>query len=197
MGLFGTESVRLEGSPVHLAGERGMAVKIPSVNTFSPFNQLPSRNPGVILAVLAVLLLAATGSARAQEPPAVKAQASTAEGAAPAGPADEAMAWDRDFDLLLELKKEPTKAQREILTRRAALEQERRTLLEQLADLRSRLAAVEGTYTTEAILSEMLRQGVAGMPEAQENLRAWIERDEVRLKEIDARLLRLSAQGGD
>lgn len=147
--------------------------------------------------ILAVLLLVATGSARAQEPPPVKEEASPAGRAAPAGGADEAMAWDRDFDLLLELKGEPTKAQREILTRRAALEQERRTLLEQLADLRSRLAAVEGTYTTEAILGEMLRQGVADMPAAQENLRAWIERDEARLKEIDARRQELSAQGGD
>lgn len=107
------------------------------------------------------------------------------------------MAWDRDFDLLLEQKNEPTKAQSEMITQRAGLEQERRNLLEQLGDLRSRLATVEGTYTTEAILSEMLRQGVADMPAAQENLRSWIKRDETRVKEIDARLRRLSAQGGD
>jgi len=127
-----------------------------------------------------------------QVPPAAVAAMS------PAAPgADEAMAWDRDFDLLLELKNEPTKAQSEMITQRAGLEQERRNLLEQLGDLRSRLATVEGTYTTEAILSEMLRQGVADMPAAQENLRSWIKRDETRVKEIEARLRRLSAQGGD
>lgn len=106
------------------------------------------------------------------------------------------MAWDRDFDLLLELKNEPTRGQQEMDTQRAALEQERRVLLERMDGLRSRLAAVEGTYTTEAILKEMLQQEVADMQTAQENLRNWIRQDEDRVKEIDARLQKLAVEGG-
>jgi transposase len=104
------------------------------------------------------------------------------------------MAWDRDFDLLLELKNEPTRAQREVGARRAGLVQERRELVERIDGLRARLAAVEGTYTTEAILNEMLRQGVADMQTARQNLRNWIRQDEDRVKEIDAGLQRLTAE---
>lgn len=149
------------------------------------------------VAILAVFLLVAGSFAMPQEPPAVVPAVPPADSGAPAPGADEAMAWDRDFDLLLELKNEPTKAQRETATRRADLEQERRNLLAQLDDLRARLAAVEGTYTSEAILNEMLRQGVADMPAAQENLRSWIRRDEARVKDLDARIMRLAAQGGE
>ena len=148
-------------------------------------------------AVLAALLLVVGSVAMPQEPPAAVAPAPTADATASAPGADEAMAWDRDFDLLLELKNEPTKAQRETASRRADLELERRTLIEQLAEMRARLAAVEGTYTSEAILSEMLRQGVADMPAAQENLRSWIRRDEARLKDLDVRIMRLATQGGE
>ena len=105
------------------------------------------------------------------------------------------MAWDRDFDLLLELKNEPTRGQLEMDTQRAVWKKERRELLDRMGGLRSRLAAVEGTYTTEAILNEMLRQEVADMQTAQENLRNWIRQDEDRVKEIDARLQNLSFEG--
>ena len=106
------------------------------------------------------------------------------------------MAWDRDFDLLLELKNEPTREQRERGARRAGLEQERRDLLQRMDGFRSRLADIEGTLTTETILNEMLRQGVADMQTAWENLRIWIRQDEDRVKEIDAGLQRLAFEGG-
>ena len=143
--------------------------------------------------VLAVLFLVAGLFAKPQENPATDAKAPPAA----SGGTGEAMAWDRDFDLLLELKKEPTKAQREITSKRADLEQERLNLLEQLDDLRARMAAVEGSYTSEAILGEMLRQGVADMTTAQENLRVWIKRDEAQVKDLDTRMKQLSAQGGE
>ena len=134
-------------------------------------------------ALPALLLLAAAVVTAGQAPPADAASPSS----------DEALAWDRDFDLLLELKKIPTKAQNEAEIRRATLLAERESLQQSLADLKFRLSAVEGTYTTEAILNEMLRQGTGDMQAAQENLRAWIKRDEARMKETDVQLHRLAA----
>jgi hypothetical protein len=143
---------------------------------------------------LAAVLLMATSSTSAQvpadeTPPKPQATSGTAAFAG-----EEAMAWDRDFDLLLEMKNEPTRAQREIDTRRDGLVKERRDLSDRVDGLRARLAAVEGTYTTEAILNEMLRQGVADMQTARENLRTWIRQDEDRIKEIDAGLQKLAAE---
>jgi FtsZ-binding cell division protein ZapB len=148
------------------------------------------------LPALAALLLVTASPAMAQTPSGMAPPAREASSGAPAPAGDEAMAWDRDFDLLLELKNEPTRGQQEMDTQRAALEQERRVLLERMDGLRSRLAAVEGTYTTEAILKEMLQQEVADMQTAQENLRNWIRQDEDRVKEIDARLQKLAVEGG-
>jgi len=143
---------------------------------------------------LAALLLMAASSAVAQMPTGETPPKSQAPSGATASAGDEALAWDRDFDLLLEMKNEPTRAQREVDARRAGLVQERGDLVEKIDGLRARLAAVEGTYTTEAILNEMLRQGVADMQTARENLRTWIRQDEDRVKEIDAGLQRLAAE---
>jgi len=143
---------------------------------------------------LAVLLLVAVSPGVAQTPAGETPPKPQVSSGGPASAGDEAMAWDRDFDLLLELKNEPTRAQREVGARRAGLVQERRELVERIDGLRARLAAVEGTYTTEAILNEMLRQGVADMQTARQNLRNWIRQDEDRVKEIDAALQRLTAE---
>lgn len=105
---------------------------------------------------------------------------------------DEALAWDRDFDLLLELKKSQTKAEGEAAARRAGLLKEKETFQAGLTDFRFRLSSIEGTYTTEAILNEMLRQEVSDMQLARENLRGWIKRDEAQVREIDAQLKHLS-----
>ncbi len=77
-------------------------------------------------------------------------------------PSTEAMAWDRDFDLLLELNKAPTKVQTVQEDKRQALVQEREKVMAHMTDLKARLAAVEGTFTTEAVLNEMLRQERGG-----------------------------------
>lgn len=111
-----------------------------------------------------------------------------------AAPRDEAMTWDRDFDLLLELNAAPTKAQQAAEERRQALEKERADLADRLDDLQSRLAAIEGTYTSEALLNEMLRQGVGDVQSAQANLRLWIRKDQERVREIDAELQKMAAR---
>jgi hypothetical protein len=143
---------------------------------------------------LAVSLLVTAFPAVAQTPSSEAHSIPQASSVTPSSTGDEALAWDRDFDLLLELKNEPTRAQREMDVRRAGLVKERGELAARIDALRARLAAVEGTYTTETILNEMLRQGVADMQTAQENLRIWIRQDEDRVKEIDAKLQRLTAE---
>ena len=111
-------------------------------------------------------------------------------------PSTEAMAWDRDFDLLLELNKAPTKVQAIQEDKRKAIAGEREEVRAHMAALEARLAAVEGTYTTEAVLNEMLRQEVADMLTVQDNLRRWIKEDDDRIKELDAKLQKLAAEGG-
>lgn len=141
-------------------------------------------------ATLVSLLFLAPASAYAQAPPAAAPQPA-------AKPQEEAMSWDRDFDLLLELKAAPTKAQQESEERREALEKERAELSGQLDDLQSRLAAIEGTYTSEALINEMLRQGVGDLESAQNNLRQWIHRDQERVREIDADLRKIAVLAED
>ena len=68
------------------------------------------------------------------------------------------------------------------------------SFLEHLEELRSRFSSIEGTYTSEALLNEMLRQGVGDTQAAKDNLRGWIRDDEERLKEIDAILLKMAAK---
>lgn len=139
----------------------------------------------LLSAALVWLLLNVAVASRAQTPPSPASQRPAQE---------EALAWDRDFDLLLELKATPTKAERTAEEEKAQLAKERVEVGEHLDDLKSRLAAIEGTYTSEALLNEMLRQGVADVQTAQGNLRKWIRKDEDRIREIDSELQRSAAR---
>lgn len=141
-------------------------------------------------AALVYLVLSASAAALAQAPPEPAPQPA-------AKPQEEAMSWDRDFDLLLELKAAPTKAQRETEERRVALEKERVEVSDRLDELQSRLAAIEGTYTSEALMDEMLRQGVGDLQSAQNNLRQWIHKDQERAREIDAELQKIARRAKD
>lgn len=143
------------------------------------------RKPWLVPSVCLVLLL-----------PALPALCQAAPAGVDKAPvADEALAWDRDFDLLLELKHAPTKTQKAAEDERAALLKERDGLASKVAELKARLAAVEGTYTTEALLTEMLRQDVADMQSVRDNLRRWIKADEDRMSDIDARLKAIAPPG--
>ncbi|MGA9751930.1 MAG: hypothetical protein WBS54_09090 [Acidobacteriota bacterium] len=125
-----------------------------------------------------------------QEPPAKQ------PAPAPAGEGSQerlstALEWDRDFDLLLEVENQPTRAQILIASRIEGLEKQEESLSKQLADLKARSAALEGTYTTEALLKEMLRQGVSDLQSVQRNLKNDTDRTQARLFEVQAELARL------
>ncbi len=105
--------------------------------------------------------------------------------------------WNRDFDLLLDMGNVPTVQQRKDAARRKALEKERGTLEDRLADLQSRLASVEGSYTSEAVLQEMLRQGVSDMQTAQDNLKREVEQTRQKLEAVDKALRRLGVRPGE
>jgi ferritin-like metal-binding protein YciE len=71
---------------------------------------------------------------------------------------------------------------------------ERKALVERLADLELRLATVQGSYSTEALLREMLAQDVASLQEVQVNLQRDIADTERRIKDVDEVLRRLSRE---
>ncbi len=105
--------------------------------------------------------------------------------------------WNRDFDLLLDMGNVPTVQQQKDAARRKALLKERSALEDRLADLESRLASVEGSYTSEAVLQEMLRQGVSDMQTAQNNLKREAEQTRQKLDAVDKALMRLGAGPGE
>jgi hypothetical protein len=105
-----------------------------------------------------------------------------------------ALSWDRDFDLIYDWETPPEPERAEYGRRREGFETERRALEERLADLELRLAAVQGSYTTEALLREMLAQDVASLQEVQNNLRRDMADTERRIKEVDEVLRRLARE---
>ncbi len=136
-------------------------------------------------ALLVTFALAAGAAWRmhAQSPPA----------SPPAEPGEEALLWERDFDLLLDLKNIPTHAEILRESRIQALRQERQTLRKRLAELQARSAAIQGTFTTEALLNEMLRQGASSVQQVQKNLKDEMDKITTRMREIDDQLRRLGA----
>ena len=108
----------------------------------------------------------------------------------------EALSWDRDFDLLLELKDVPTRAELDLAARRRALVEERGRLGRKLADLQSRLDSLQGTYSTETLLNEMLRQGVSDMQTVVANLSRDIKATKAKIADLDDRLKRLGPPAG-
>lgn len=149
---------------------------------------------GPIRWIALVSLLAAALAAGAQAPPPPPPSAPGAGGAAGApAPAagEEALSWDRDFDLLLELKDVPTRAELDREARRQALIEERERLARALGDLQSRLDSLQGTYSTETLLNEMLRQGASDMQTVVANLNREIKATKAKIADVDDRLKRL------
>ncbi|MGC8723125.1 MAG: hypothetical protein ACP5VF_04570 [Acidobacteriota bacterium] len=131
----------------------------------------------------------------AQEPPAKRLAPPPAKGGGQER-LSTALEWDRDFDLLLEVENQPTRAQLLLASRIEDLEKQEEHLSQQLADLRARSAALEGTYTTEALLREMLRQGVSDLQSVQRNLKNDTDRTQARLLEVQSELARLRRGAG-
>jgi hypothetical protein len=101
------------------------------------------------------------------------------------------MLWERDFDLLLELKNIPTKGQLLKAARRHALEEEREALLSRQEDLKKRLAQIQGTYSTEFLLNEMMRLDVSDFQSVQAKLRDELKVVTERLTEVEREMRKL------
>jgi hypothetical protein len=136
-----------------------------------------------------VLLALAPGVGAAPAP-----QQAAAKGQPPSNV--EALAWDRDFDLLLELSDEPTPAEIALESKMAALEKERQVLVTQRQDLKRRLEALQGSFTSETLLNEMLRLGVSDLQSVQKTLRDDLEQTDDRIRDLDFKLKRLKTPSG-
>ena len=101
-----------------------------------------------------------------------------------------ALEWEKDFDLLYDLEgADPVRQAAE--SRRKALELERRGLLNRTAELKERLGALEGSYSTEMLLREMMALDVGTLQEVQTVLRRELAEAEGRLKEVEEALRKL------
>ncbi len=139
-------------------------------------------------AFLLCVVVAWSLAARADDPP------KQTGGDQKAGPvADMDLKWNRDFDLLLDMGDVPTVQQRADAARREVLEKEHAGLEARLADLKGRLASVEGSYTSEAVLKEMLRQDVNDMQTVQSNLKREIEQTQQKIEDVDEALKHLGS----
>lgn len=107
---------------------------------------------------------------------------------------DPAMRWDRDFDLLLEMEAVPTLAERKLALQRKTLLSERRSKTKELRDLKNRLTAITGSFSSSDVLREMLRQKVDNMDSARTNLKREIRETVRRIEEIDKALKWLPAR---
>jgi len=133
----------------------------------------PSRNFGyVVFALLASLAVMAMAQA-APEPPAQN-QASP-----------QALAWEKDFDLLLEEANVPTAGQVALEKQLSDLTHEREMMARREADLRKRIQAITGNFTLAALAQELGRQGVSDERIARDNLRQQIADTQKRLAQLD------------
>ncbi len=134
-------------------------------------NLMDRRVAAALAAALAALWIRAGEPAPAPPP------------AAP--PSDEAMAWDRDFDLLLEESGSPTLGQLALQAELEAVEREREAVGRREADLRKRLTNITGNYALVAAAEELSRQGVTDLRLARENLQRDIAAAQKRGAELE------------
>ena len=140
--------------------------------------------------ILVLVSLAWASQAAAQER---RPWASERPGAAgPPSSETDPMLWERDFDLLLELKNIPTKGQLLKAARRRALEEEREGLASRQEDLKKRLAQIQGTYSTEFLLNEMMRLDVTDFQSVQAKLKDELKTVTDRLAEVDREMRKLA-----
>jgi hypothetical protein len=140
---------------------------------------------------LSVFLLLAPAAGAGTTPPPQKDEVETG-----IPPGAEALVWDRDFDLLLELTNEPTPAQLALESKRLAIEKERQVLVARRLDLSRRLESLQGSYTSETLLNEMLRLGVSDLQAVQKTLRDDLKRTDDRIQDLDFQLKRLKTPSG-
>jgi len=141
------------------------------------------RSAFLLLLSAALLVAVPPAPLRSQETP--PPQAPNREGSSAL-----ALQWEKDFDLLYDLEgADPARDAAE--TRRKALELERQGLDARIGALRERLGALEGSYSTELLLREMLTLDVGTPQEVQAVLRRELADAEGRRKEVEEALRRL------
>ncbi|MCI4397991.1 MAG: hypothetical protein JHC34_04050 [Acidobacteria bacterium] len=103
-------------------------------------------------------------------------------------PSTGALAWDKDFDLLLEEANVPTRGQALLEKQLASLNHEREMEARRAADLRKRLQDISGNFTLAALAQELGRQGVADEKIARDNLRHQIDEAQKMLAKLDGQI---------
>lgn len=103
-------------------------------------------------------------------------------------PSPEALAWDKDFDLLLEEANVPTRGQAVLEKQLASLNHEREMEARRAADLRKRLQDISGNFTLAALAQELGRQGVGDERIARDNLRRQIDEAQKMLAKLDGQI---------
>lgn len=112
------------------------------------------------------------------------------------GSAADPMTWERDFDLLIEVEKIPTKGQLLRQAKRDELMEELDQVQRRLDDSKKRLKALDTSYTTDLLMEEMIRQGVPDLQSVEKNLKDQIRKDSARATELQILLKRLDQPGG-
>lgn len=103
-------------------------------------------------------------------------------------PSPGALAWDKDFDLLLEEANVPTRGQAVLEKQLASLNHEREMEARRAADLRKRLQDISGNFTLAALAQELGRQGVGDERIARDNLRHQIDEAQKMLAKLDGQI---------
>ena len=103
-------------------------------------------------------------------------------------PSPQALAWDKDFDLLLEEANVPTRGQVALEKQLASLVHDRDMMAKREASLRQRLQEITGNFTLTALAQELGRQGVSDERTARENLRRQIAETEKVIGGLDEKI---------
>lgn len=106
-----------------------------------------------------------------------------------------ALRWDRDFDLLIDMKDVPTLAQKKLEQEKKILIAERDSLKRTLASLDKRLAVVNGSFSNEALVEEMLKLKEHDAASVRKTLREQKARTQQRIAEVERSLKALSGNG--
>lgn len=101
-----------------------------------------------------------------------------------------AIRWDDDFDLILEYRQGDEQEAKRIRDRVRPLQDERDLLAEEVTRLEMRRQRLEGSYSTEMLLEEMLDLNVKSASEAIEALEERIAWKRERMAELDREMQR-------
>ncbi len=130
----------------------------------------------IAVTALTVMLAAAALCQEPPEPPQKKA------------PSPQALAWDKDFDLLLEEANIPTRGQVALEKQLASLVHDRDMMAKREASLNQRLQQISGNFTLAALAQELGRQGVNDERTARDNLHREIADAQKAISDLEAKI---------